>query len=441
MQVVALTVAFVVVLVLVARRVHIGLSLTAGTGVMALLTLMPVADLAASVWLGLSDPNTVTLVLDVAVITALAGVLRRFGLLETMVASVTRLLGGARLAIMAVPSIIGALPVLGGAIMSAPLVDGLGDRLGMTSLRKAAVNLVFRHAWFFVAPFTPSLVLAAQLSGVGLGQLMLWQMPFAAIMLVGGWAVLLRGTALPSVGGTVPGSAGVRPAATDTAETATSATETAAGVDREATYATTGAAATAFLRSTSPLAVGVLLTIGLGPLRLPLYASVGLGLVLALALSRRHRDFRGWGLPTVWTSLQWSILFTMVAVMVFGQVMRDCGASDALVTWLVESGMPSWTLMVALPLAVGLVTGVPTVPVGVAIPALMPLAAPDQVLGTAVVLYASGFIAYFVSPVHLCQVLSSQYFSVSVARLYREYWPVTALLAAMVAVYLWMVFA
>lgn len=430
MPVIALAAAFVVILVLVARRVQLGLSLLAGTGVLALIARFPLSDLAASVWAGVIGVDTVTLVLDVAVITALAGVLRRYGLLETMVHSVTRLLGGARLAIVAVPSIIGALPVLGGAIMSAPLVDGLGDRLAMTKLRKAAVNLVFRHAWFFVAPFTPSLVMAAQLAGVELGELMLWQSPFAAIMLVGGWLVLLR-----------------RPAGrlADASAADTLLPVAAAADQDDAAYAGaeagTRAAAADFVRSTSPLLVGVGLTVGVGPVQLPLYASVGLGLILALALSRRHPDFRAGGLSTVWSSLQWPILFTMAAVMVFGQVMRDSGTSDALVAWLIGSGLPAWTLMVALPLAVGLVTGVPTVPVGVAIPALMPLAAPDQVLGTAVVLYVSGFLAYFLSPLHLCQVLSSQYFGVSVARLYREYWPVTALLALATAIYLWVVFA
>lgn len=376
---------------------------------------MAPGDLTASVWRALTDPGTVELLLGVAVITSLAGVLREFGLLDTMVRSVTRLVGGARLAIMAVPSIIGALPVIGGAILSAPMVDGLGDSLGLSRIRKAAVNLIFRHAWFFIAPFTPSLVLAARLAGVPLDALILRNLPFTAVMLVGGYLVLLQRA---------------RPTAAESAASADAGDTGGAGTARRAALAV-------FLTSASPLIVGVILSVGLGPLRPPIYLSVGLGLVLALILSRGHEGFRLLGLPAAWAGIQWKIVYAMAGVMVFSRVMTDSGASGALVSRLVGAGLPPWVLTLLLPMAVGFVSGVPTVHVGIALPVVLPLVHPDQLAAVTAVLYTSGFIAYFMSPVHLCQIFSGQYFGVSPTRLYREYWPVMVLMTACAVACAW----
>jgi len=404
MQLLGLLAAFVVILILVGRRLNIGLCILVGTGILALASLMPPRDLAVSIFQGLIQRDSVELVLDIVVITALAGVLKRFGLLDTMLVSVTRLLGGARLAIMAVPSIIGALPVLGGAILSAPMVDLLGDRLALTATRKASVNLVFRHAWFYIAPFSPALILSSRLTGVPLGQFILRLTPFAIVMLLAGYVFLLR-------------------RAREVQAPALAAEPVA------------GSGAVVFLRSSSPLAVGIVLSIGVGGVALPLYVAIGVGLALALFLSRGHEDFRRDWLRVTWTSIQWPIALTVASVMVFSRVLEDSGTAQALVDYLVGSGLPIWILAVALPLTIGFLTGTSMASVGIGFPVLVPLLSAHQLPMAIVVIYTAGALAYFVSPLHLCQVLSVQYFKETVPRLYREYWPVVACLAALTALY------
>jgi hypothetical protein len=419
MQLTGLFLSFVIILVLAGRRVELGTSLLLGTVVLALASKMPPPELAVSAAAGLLDPRTVELIASVAVITSLADVLRRFGLLETMVVSVTQLLGGARAAIMAVPSLIGALPVVGGAILSAPMVDGLGQRLSLSPARKAAVNMVFRHAWYFIAPFTPSLVMASQMAGVSLGALILWQMPFALVMLIGGYLFLLRATAAAATSG-----------------------ETAAAADPAPVPAgqAGGSALSSFLRSSSPILAGVVLSLGIGPMSLPLWAGVGLGLVLALVLSRKHEGFHLLGLPAVLAGVQWKTIYAMGAVMIFSRVLTDSGAAEALIDRLIGSELPLWFLTLVVPAVIGFVVALPSVAVGISYPTLLPLVSPDRLLGASAVLYSAGFLAYFVSPIHLCQVLTSRFFGITPNQLYREYRLVLVLLAACMAGYVWMVF-
>jgi len=436
MPIAALILAFVLVLLLVTRRVALWISLSAAAITLGLVSGMSPGDLASSAAASLASPRTISLVLSVAAITTLAEVLKRYGLLAALVRSITCLLGRADLAVMAVPSIIGALPVQGGAILSAPMVDGLGSELGLGPKHKAAVNLIFRHVWYFIAPFSPSLILGAQLAGVELGRLILWHVPFTLAAVTVGYLVVVRGAARrsgPASPEIAEPAAALDPTAAPAVDPGAAGSPPGGVVSREPDgpaaplpYPNKAAALVEFVRASSPLVVGVALSLGLGPVRLPLYASIGLGLVLALFFSRKHESFRSLGLPAVWDGLQWSILGAMAAVMVFSGVMADSGATSALVDVLVGSGLPSWVLMLVVPAAMGFIGGTPTVPVGISFPALLPLAGPGQVLAAAAVIYTSGFISYFVSPIHLCQILSMEYFGVYLPDLYRHYWPVVA---------------
>ncbi len=100
---------------------------------------------------------------------------RDTGYLDNMVRGLSGFLGNLKAAIMTVPALVGSMPVLGGAAVSAPLVDKLGDGLGLSPEKKAA-NLVFRHGMFFVFPFSPSMILVSNLLGVPVTSLLakLW---------------------------------------------------------------------------------------------------------------------------------------------------------------------------------------------------------------------------------------------------------------------------
>lgn len=438
MQLLGLLVAFAAILILVGRRVNIGICLAVGTVILAVGSLMPPGDFALSVLRSLTRAQSIELILGVAMITSLAGVLRHFGLLDRMVRSVTVLLGGVRLAAAAVPSLIGTMPVYGGAVFSAPMVDGLGDQIGLSPVRKTAVNLVFRHAWFFVAPFSTALMLASKLAQVPLGQLILRQVPMALAMLVVGYLWLLGRARTAPPAPAVEDTPAPAPPSDVTATSDVAATSDGPATPHGAGPHTQAQALWPFLRSASPLIVGVALSLNPGGLDLPLYVSVGLGVALALVLSWRHPGFRSLGLPVAFKCIQWKIVLTMAAVMVFGGMIKDSGTSQAVVDALVSSGLPPWVLLTALPLIIAYVSGTPEAAIGVAFPVLMPLAAPGHVLATASALYCCQFCAYFTSPLHLCQALTTQFFGVTVPRLYREYWPVLAALVALTAVYVFL---
>jgi len=82
-------------------------------------------------------------------------------------------------------------------------------------------------------------------------------------------------------------------------------------------------------------------------------------------------------------------------------------------------------MLVALPFLVGLATGFSMAFVGVALPLLVPYITSELgVSGSALLLaYVSGMMGHLLSPVHLCLILSAEYFKANLARVYRYVLP------------------
>ncbi len=76
-----------------------------------------------------------------------------------------------------IPAIFGLLPVSGGALLSAPLVDLEGDKLGIEKGRKAFLNLWFRHIPHLIYPLETALVIVSYLTGRSLTAIILYQVP------------------------------------------------------------------------------------------------------------------------------------------------------------------------------------------------------------------------------------------------------------------------
>ena len=89
------------------------------------------------------------------------------------------------------------MPVLGGAAVSAPLVDKLGDGLDLSPDTKAAINLVFRHGMFFIFPLSPTMILVANLIGVSVGTLISKLWVYGVGFWIAGYWLFLRNTGQP----------------------------------------------------------------------------------------------------------------------------------------------------------------------------------------------------------------------------------------------------
>jgi len=158
---------------LILARFSLPLAMLTGAFFLAVFSLRPLEVLPA-IARTLVDPGVLALTFAVGLIPLIGAGLRRGGWLEALVA---RLPGGKRTVFSVVPAIFGLLPIPGGALLSAPILERVG---GGKSDERAAANVWFRHIFLFFYPMSAALITGAKLTGLDLWTLLPYQIPWAA---------------------------------------------------------------------------------------------------------------------------------------------------------------------------------------------------------------------------------------------------------------------
>ncbi|MBT9176119.1 MAG: hypothetical protein DDT20_00421 [Firmicutes bacterium] len=394
MAVFGIVAAFVAIVLLVQRKVQVGLALIVGAVIVGLSSGQGVFALLGTAVKSLGSTNSVNLILTLGLISLLGAVMQEGQVLSKMVSLLQVALRSTKLTIMLVPSLIGTLLVTGGAIMSAPTVEKLGQELELPPARMAAINLLFRHGWYFVYPLIPGFILITSLTGLPLSRLLLWQLPLTIVSLAAGYFVYLRG---------IPDRTPNCPPPTR----------------RDFLL---------LLQYTSPIWVSLALTVAAG-LSFPV-ALLG-GLVLALLFG--DTQAKDWP-QMLYRGLNTPIIAAGVGIVIFQGVIGQVEALPILISRLLATGLPVSVLYVVLPFCAGLVSASNTSALGLTLPLLLPaMQATDTMLFGTVVAYTSSFIGYFASPLHLCQVATTTHFRCQVVPLYREYrWPAAAVITTLI---------
>ncbi len=422
MQYVGVLVAFILIMYLSARKVSLAKVMFLATTIIALTTGIGVGKIASTTWHALTAKETLELTAAVLAIGLFSTMMRELGFLEKTVAGLSSLLGNVKAAIMAVPALVGTMPVLGGAALSAPLVDKLGGSLDMSPQSMAASNMVFRHALYLVFPFSPSLIMATNLSGLKMTSIIgrLW--PTSVLFCVAGYFTHLRGAKPRRVEHAV---AGDETAATSSSTPDPDIGETGRSFGR-------GWGFIQFTKYGGPLIAALLLGL---TLKWPLWLALTAGMVIAFALGLWEKQ----PLPTLVTLAKGAKIeqaLAMLGIMAFKEFVAISPVFPALVEKATSVGIYPQLLAIVLPLMLGFVSGSQDTSVGVLLPILVPLAAPEAVrLAYVGVFFSASFAGYFFSPLHLCQILTCQYFKVDFTKLYRLNWPVMASLAGAIATY------
>lgn len=385
MQAFLIVVGFATVVLFAARRYPLYLGLILGAAILYL-SGGSLSGFGGMAWDAMREPRTVELALSVALISFLSSLLTTSGIMDQMTSGLNGMIKSPRFNIMAVPALIGGMPMAGGAAMSAPVVQEMGEQLGISRPSLSAINLTFRHVFYLVMPFRPDFMLTAGLSGIDVMQLALYNIPLFLTLTVVGYFRLFR-------------HAGRAPS--------------------EPTGIGNGAWLQ-FLKNGSPILVPIALSMAAG-WSLPAALLVGTTIAVALAmktghLRRRWKDWMG--------RVDQTLVLTMIGIMIFRGAATELTALGQWLHALVERGIPIWvTAIIVGGLIAYLSSGMQTALV-VVLPMVIPLVNPGSAPAYAMLIYGTCLIFYFASPLHLCQILTNQMMNVRLGEVYREYGPV-----------------
>ncbi len=410
MELVGILVAFVGLMVMISRRVPLYIAMLAASLVVLVSAGVGPMGIARVVGEAVTHRDTMDLMLIVASITIMSHVLQKHGYFDKMVQALRVLLKSDALTLMFIPGLVGCMPMTGGAIVSAPMVWGLGKRIQLSPERQSAANLIFRHSWYFVFPFLPTYIMAARLVDVEIYEMigMLW--PLTLVMMVAGYFFILR-----------PGLVKGLPKREDS----------------ETERPRIGAALYTFLRYGFPLILGLALYMGF---RVHLALSLMIGLAVALFqilfMNGPERPSLSVIPRLFWDGIDFALVGTMAAIMVFRGAVNETTAFGQMVEAMMGAGIPLYLVAGGLAVIIGYISASHASTIAVLFPLIIPAAAAAGAnhLTYIMIIYAFAFLSYLMSPLHLCQILTNHYFEVSLGKVYRIYLPVIAVVAVTTAI-------
>lgn len=139
------------------------------------------------VYLTFSDPCVVYLSIVVFFMPLIGGILEESGQMDDLVANMRI---GKKWFLALSPALLGMLPMPGGALLSAPLVEKGGKEI--TPSLKASINVWFRHILFLVYPLAPALIASARIAELEVYQVIPYLFPALIFSLALGYFFFLK---------------------------------------------------------------------------------------------------------------------------------------------------------------------------------------------------------------------------------------------------------
>ncbi|HMK43229.1 MAG TPA: DUF401 family protein [Dissulfurispiraceae bacterium] len=389
-----LRIAVVFGLILVCTRLkwNVGYVLLLAAAVLAGLYLMPPSVIGQTVVSALTDPVTLQFLIALTFIRMVEMVLRENQVLARMLDAARIYLKNKKAVIISMPMLIGMLPSLGGAYFSAPMVAESTKGLKLCAEEKSFINYWFRHVWEPFLPLYPALVFAAALSGIELRQLILTNSIYGILTFITGLLLSMR---------SIRGHFAIVPAPESQP-------------DRRDWH---------ILLNFIPLAAILFMVIVLHMRLEYVLVLTVIGLFFAYRVGLRDiiRTFR-YGFSK-------DVIVLIVGVMVFKFALENSGAVQHISRYFAEQHIPLLPLLFILPFITGLLTGITMAPVGSTFPLLISIAGGVH-LSDITFAFASGYAGVLLSPVHLCLVLTREYFKADLMKTYRPIVLSTAVLMA-----------
>lgn len=406
-----LMIIFSLVVLATTRKMHLGLAAALGGLALSLWRGIEIAEIAATVFGELFNPDTLFLLLVMTCIMAFSAAMKRSGAMDDFVRAVTEITPSKRIAIAIAPLLIGTLPMPGGAILSAPLVDAMDAERERSPGILAAANYWFRHCFELSWPLYPSFILTVSLSGIPATRLI-------ALNLYAPLSIFSLGLIF------------VMPRLAEGRRDAKSHNFSKRSPFRRIA---------AFLVGIAPLALVIGVYIFSAALWSAVSPAIALGdsdrsligryapIFLGLAAGGAHIAFRRGGIAAFRGCVPAStlkLIATIAGIRVFSALIGQAGVAELAARELTGAGIPTVVAAAIIPFVAGLVTGVGFGYVGLAFPIVLGLVAGGGPLSleAAIVLAAAfGYAGMMLSPLHVCMVVSAEHFGAGLPAMYRRF--------------------
>lgn len=374
---------FLFILFILRRKINVGYALIAGSVPFVFLYPMDLKKIPELLINSLTSHTSINLLFSLTLIKSFEYSLRQSGLMQKMTDISQKLLSNKKFSIISMPLIIGMLPSLGGAYLSAPMVDSATKTTEISSEEKAFINYWYRHPWELVLPLYPGIILASAVSGIPLGDLILLNLPVGMVFFITGFFLSMKKL------------------------------QNKKQIELKNKIFKN-------LYSFIPLAF-VLLPVILFKIEL----SVALFLnIIFLCLWFRF------GVKETFKVIKYGftidVIILVFGVIIFKEMLQFSGAVEGIAHAITQTRIPYILVFILLPFLIGLITGISVGFVGSTFPLLLHLK--DTVAHEISIAFVAGYAGVLLSPLHLCLILTKEYFKADMTGIYKKLIPSTLII-------------
>jgi len=341
----------------------------------------------------LIDFSSVKLYIIIVSVLYITMIQKEKAMFDQLLSSLRSIFRNDKVVTMTAPSIIGLLPMPGGALVSAPLVEKSTEQMGMSGEFKTFLNYWFRHIWEFVWPIYAGLLLFEAMSGIHLKTIVLHQAPYTLLNVFSGFLIFTlymkrKNIRAPKI----------------------SSNRSAGSTIRD------------FFSGIWPILMIILLFFIFS---IPLYISM---IITSFSLTLVKKVKLRQSMKMLFSPLIGRTMFLIGAVLVFqriiyiSHVFGNVRPEDLSFDFLIF-------LCFLISFSIGFLTGVNTAYIAISFPVLLPLirGLPNYI-DLSIYIYVIGFSGILLSPVHLCLVFTNEYFKSNLLKVYKYLVPPVFLL-------------
>jgi integral membrane protein (TIGR00529 family) len=369
---------FTLILILLRKKLNIGLVMLTASMVLLMIYRMPLELIVKTCKAALLNSVTINLILALSFIRMFEMILREHDVLAEMMKTVKAIFKNRKIVTVSMPLLIGLMPSVGGAYFSAPMVAETTRDIEMSPEEKGFINYWFRHPWEYILPLYPGILLASAIAKIELYKLITVNLVCALLMLITGFIFAMQGLK--------------------------------GDVKTEDRFSKKG------LWSFMPIVTVLLLVV---VFRMDLHYAL-LAVVLFLLFFYRY------SLKTSFKAIQHGfsidIIILILGVMFFKEAMENSGAVKNLSQFFLMEGIPVAPILFLVPFITGMLTGITVGFVGSTFPLIISIAG-NLSAGDISFAFVSGFLGVLLSPVHICLILTRDYFKADLWGIYKKMIP------------------
>jgi hypothetical protein len=271
-----------------------------------------------------------------------------------------------------------------GAMFSAPMVKEIGDRAGLSPEEDTFVNYWFRHIWEFVWPLYPSIILLSALLGVEVREIIIVQLPVTLIALMLGLIWERRYLRREEAS------------------------------DKRGDF---GLNIKKLFFCVWPILLVIFMVI---IIKIDLLISL-ITVIISLILLNRSKMKTEAIIEIIKKDIPLKTVVLIAGIMIFKRMLETTGAIMVIPELFTELGVHPLVILFFIPFLIGMLTGITSAIVGIGFPVLLPFIVTQGEVNLNYVMFAfvGGFIGHMLSPMHLCLVVTNDYFKADTGKIYK----------------------